>query len=83
MNRLIKATFLFASLAANPASAQTHVVYLNMMMMPNGVPRQMEADRSMEDCMATITKQAARETGDNRHTWYCQPAVANTTLGPN
>lgn len=68
----------------------SHVVYLVMMIalgtgMPRqalGVPRQMATEASMEKCMADITQHASAETGDHRNYWYCQPAVANRTLGP-
>lgn len=60
----------------------THVVYLAMMLLQTGQPQQMSAERSMEACTAIINQQASAETGGNRHFWYCQPAVANITLGP-
>jgi hypothetical protein len=61
----------------------THIVYLVMMIaFGTDVPRQMATEPSMESCMAFITQKASIETGDRRSFWYCQPAVANSTLGP-
>jgi hypothetical protein len=60
----------------------THVVYLAMMLLHTGQPQQMSAERSMEACTAVINQQASVETGKNRRFWYCQPAIANITLGP-
>lgn len=76
--------------AASGGSMMSHVVYLVMMIalgtgMPRqalGVPRQMATEASMEQCMADVTQHASAETGDHRNYWYCQPAVANRTLGP-
>lgn len=61
----------------------THVVYLIMMVaLGTDVPRQMATEGSMAACVAWITQRASAETGDHRNFWYCQPAVANITLGP-
>jgi hypothetical protein len=59
----------------------THVIYLVIMLL-QGHPQQMSTERSMEDCMAVINRHASAETGTNRHFWYCQPAIANISLGP-
>jgi hypothetical protein len=61
----------------------THVVYLTMMIaFGTAVPKQMGTEVSMEKCTEVITQIASTEIGNHRNFWYCQPAVANMTLGP-
>jgi hypothetical protein len=61
----------------------THVVFLVMVILfGTDTPKQMSTERSMDVCMASINRNAAMESGNHRNLWYCQPAVANITLGP-
>jgi hypothetical protein len=61
----------------------THVVYLVMTIAFGAdTPKQMASESSMDQCLAVIRLRAAAETGNQRGFWYCQPAVANITLGP-
>lgn len=54
-----------------------HTIYLVMKiaMMGTGVPVQMSAENTMEDCQNIIAAMAAEEPVSKRSEWFCQPAV--------
>ena len=58
----------------------THIVYIVMMLTANGTPQAMGTEATLEMCNTIVAQSASADF--HRTFWYCQPAVANVTLGP-